>query len=142
MELHDQIRIARERIGLSQDELADKLHVSKTAVDNWETGAVPRKEKLLKLQEIFGVTLYVAGTPEPSEQNNPYGITPDDLELLIKVKQLPLEQHEAIMRLIGVMSASSSTDNKSFKEFVSTKTQAAAGTSSSNAARRVAKSRK
>ncbi len=43
---------------LSQEELAERLDVSRQSVSKWETDAsVPDLDKLVKLSEIFGVTL-------------------------------------------------------------------------------------
>ncbi len=48
----------RERSGLSQLDLAEKLDVSRQAISKWETGAsIPELPKLIKMSEIFGVSL-------------------------------------------------------------------------------------
>ena len=50
-----QYRIERR---LSQQEVAEKLEVSRQSVSKWETdGAVPELDKLVKLCELFGVGL-------------------------------------------------------------------------------------
>lgn len=63
-------RICRLRTarGLSQEELAAELQVSRQSVSKWETGgSVPELDKLLRLSEVFGVTLdeLVKGAPVP-----------------------------------------------------------------------------
>ena len=55
---------------LSQGELADALGVSRQSVSKWETDAsIPELDKLVKLSQLFGVTLdeLVTGEtlPEP-----------------------------------------------------------------------------
>lgn len=56
--LSEKIRELRRKSGLSQEELAEKLDVSRQAVSKWETGAaVPVPEKLVELSDFFGVTL-------------------------------------------------------------------------------------
>lgn len=56
--LSEKIRDLRRMSGLSQEELAEKLDVSRQAVSKWETGAaVPNPEKLVELSDCFGVTL-------------------------------------------------------------------------------------
>lgn len=58
MTLGQTIMRLRAQNGWSQDELAAKLDVSRQSVSKWETdGSVPELEKLLKLSEVFGVTL-------------------------------------------------------------------------------------
>jgi len=53
-------RLKTERIkkGWTQDELAEKLYVSRQSVSKWENGAnYPNIEILLKLSDLFGVTV-------------------------------------------------------------------------------------
>lgn len=58
MELGERIYALRAARGLSQADLADALEVSRQSISKWETGAsVPELDKLLKLSELFGVTL-------------------------------------------------------------------------------------
>ena len=47
----------RKREGLSQEELASRLEVSRQAVSRWELGtAMPDAPKLYQLSRVFGVT--------------------------------------------------------------------------------------
>ena len=58
MELAAQIAALRKKHGFSQEELGEKLGVSRQAVSKWESGqAVPELEKLKELSRIFGVSL-------------------------------------------------------------------------------------
>ncbi len=57
MILADKIIRQRKRNGWSQEELAEKLNVSRQAVSKWEGAqTVPDLDKILKLAELFGVT--------------------------------------------------------------------------------------
>ncbi|MBQ2974319.1 MAG: helix-turn-helix transcriptional regulator [Clostridia bacterium] len=57
MILADKIIRMRKKNGWSQEELAEKLNVSRQAVSKWESAqSVPELEKILILGEIFGVT--------------------------------------------------------------------------------------
>lgn len=57
MKINEKIYTLRKRFGWSQDELADKLSVSRQSVSKWETGdSVPEIAKLLALAKIFSVT--------------------------------------------------------------------------------------
>lgn len=48
----------RKQIGLTQDELADRLYVSRQAVSKWEMGkSLPSLEVLLEMTELFDVTI-------------------------------------------------------------------------------------
>ena len=47
-----------KRAGMSQEELAEKLNVSRQAVSRWEMGtAMPDAQNLLELSKIFGVSV-------------------------------------------------------------------------------------
>ena len=58
MTLGQNIARLRGRKNLSQGDLADALEVSRQSVSKWETDAsIPELDKLLRLAELFGVTL-------------------------------------------------------------------------------------
>ena len=58
MELGGQIKRHRARLGLSQEELAEKIFVIRQSVSNWETGKTyPDLQSLLRLSELFGLSL-------------------------------------------------------------------------------------
>ena len=57
MILADKIMTLRKKNGWSQEELAEKMNVSRQAVSKWEGAqTIPDLEKILKLGELFGVT--------------------------------------------------------------------------------------
>lgn len=57
MILADKIIKERKRLGLSQEELAEKMNVSRQAVSKWESNqSIPEIEKILQLSSLFGVT--------------------------------------------------------------------------------------
>ena len=58
MELGSRIKTEREKLNMSQDELAGKMNISRQSVSKWETGSsYPDIEKILKLSEIFHLSL-------------------------------------------------------------------------------------
>lgn len=58
MDIGNQIRECRQRLGLSQDELAQKLYVSRITVSHWETGkTLPDVQSMLLLANLFGTTI-------------------------------------------------------------------------------------
>ena len=55
--LGDQIRKLREAQNFSQVQLADRLHVSKQSVSNWENeNILPSIEMLIRIAEFFSVS--------------------------------------------------------------------------------------
>lgn len=53
----DKLIRLRKRMGLSQEELADMMKVSRQAVSKWEAAqSIPDLDKVLKLSELFGVS--------------------------------------------------------------------------------------
>ena len=57
MILADKIIRLRKKNGWSQEELADKMNVSRQAVSKWESAqTIPDLDKILQLSALFGVT--------------------------------------------------------------------------------------
>ena len=58
MELSGQIKRHRDELGLSQEELAGKIFVTRQSVSNWENGRTyPDLQSLLRLSDLFGISL-------------------------------------------------------------------------------------
>lgn len=73
--LADRIRYLRKKQGLSQEELAHRLRVSRQAVSKWESNqTMPDVDKLILMGEVFEVTTdYLLKGTEPvvaTEQDN------------------------------------------------------------------------
>ena len=66
METKDILFELRTQHGLSQDDLAEKVFVTRQAVSRWETGeTVPNTETLKLLSELFGVSINaLLGAPQ------------------------------------------------------------------------------
>ena len=75
MSLGETILRLRTGRGMSQEELAAALEVSRQSVSKWETSAsVPELDKLIKLSALFGVTLdelVMGGKKEPPAPEPP-----------------------------------------------------------------------
>ena len=58
VEFSEKLMTLRRRAGLSQEQLADRLGVTRQSVSKWEGGAaMPELGKLVALADLFGVTL-------------------------------------------------------------------------------------
>lgn len=57
MILAEKITMLRKKNGWSQEELADKLQISRQSVSKWESGAsIPDLDKIIKMSNLFGVS--------------------------------------------------------------------------------------
>lgn len=57
MILADKLILLRKKSGMSQEELAEKMNVSRQAVSKWEGAqSIPDLDKILQLSELYGVT--------------------------------------------------------------------------------------
>lgn len=56
--LHDNIKRLRQQKGMTQEILAEKLHIVRQTVSKWEKGlSVPDSEMLVRLAEVFEVSV-------------------------------------------------------------------------------------
>ena len=80
IELANRLAELRKSKGLSQEELADKLQVSRQAVSKWERGeASPDTDNLIELAKIYGISLdELVGLSNPEKkdekENNQEGV--------------------------------------------------------------------
>lgn len=70
MEFNNRLYQLRKQKGLSQEELASRLNVSRQTVSKWEIGdSAPDMEKLIAMSELFDVSLdYLMLGKEDSSQ--------------------------------------------------------------------------
>ena len=58
MQFHEKLKELRKEKGLTQEELADKLHLSRSAIAKWENGlGLPSDDSVCDISEFFGVEL-------------------------------------------------------------------------------------
>lgn len=83
MEVSEKILKLRKANNLTQEELAEKLDVSRQSISKWESGqTIPEIEKMVALSEVFQVT-------------TDYLLKPSELdELSIKTEMLEKKQEE------------------------------------------------
>ena len=76
MALPEKLYTLRKKSGLSQEQLAEALNVSRQAISKWEGGsAMPESDKLLALSNCFGVSLdYLLKDGAPDAALIVYGV--------------------------------------------------------------------
>ena len=100
--LHENLRLKRKERGLSQEELASRLHVVRQTISKWEKGmSVPDSEQLIKIAVILETTVSeLLGTQVENEEE------PDRLakELSRINTQLAIRNHRMrrVLKIIAV----------------------------------------
>ena len=99
MILADKIMEERKKNGWSQEELAEKLGVSRQAVSKWESaGSIPDLQKVIQLATVFGVsTDYLLRDELTPEQNTP-NIYPES-ERNETLRKVSMEEANAFLEL-------------------------------------------
>ena len=87
MEFHEKLQQLRKQKGLTQEELAEFLYVSRTAVSKWESGrGYPNIDSLKAIAQFFSVTidgLLYAAEELPSVKDDSSGENPPCLRVSI-----------------------------------------------------------
>ena len=88
------VAVYRKRAGMSQEDLAERLHVSRQTISKWETGqSLPSAETLMALASALGTPLDFFSSEEshPTQRPKPAGM--ESLRELYKVGTGPSSSH-------------------------------------------------
>ena len=106
----NRIRSLRKQKKLSQLELAERLHISQTAVSQWETEKTsPDFESLLKLGDIFGCSIdYLLGRTDVSQTEKPATTEGDGFgsEAINLIDSLPEDKRAAAIDFLRYLAES------------------------------------
>lgn len=114
MTLGEKILSLRTARGMSQDDLAEKLEVSRQSVSKWETGqSTPDLDKIIRLADLFGVgvdeLVREGERPRPPEPPQPQVIyvEREQKQGLSPVQKLGviMEVSGAALAVVGLMGA-------------------------------------
>lgn len=84
MDFAQKLRQMREKAGLTQGDLAEKLDVSRPAVSSWESGKIrPRLNKLQQLADLFDTTVADLMGEDATEPVRPNGAQYVTLPVLV-----------------------------------------------------------
>ena len=110
MTLAEKILSLRTERGMSQDDLAEKLEVSRQSVSKWETAqSTPDLDKIIKLADLFGVRVDQLGRdgerPQPPEPSPPQTVYVERRQELSPLQKLGvvMEASGAALAVIGLM---------------------------------------
>ncbi|MBQ8823325.1 MAG: helix-turn-helix transcriptional regulator [Lachnospiraceae bacterium] len=97
MILADKIMELRKKNGWSQEELAEKVHVSRQSVSKWEGAqSVPDLEKIILLSQIFGVSTDYLLKDDMEEQDYVPSV---DVESDENVRRVSMEEASAFLQI-------------------------------------------
>ena len=83
MKINEKIYSLRKKHNLSQEELADRINVSRQTVSKWELGdSTPDFDKIVPLCEVFGISTDELLTNKKIEENNGQEDKPDTKKAL------------------------------------------------------------
>lgn len=112
MTLAEKILSLRTERGMSQDDLAEKLEVSRQSVSKWETAqSTPDLDKIIKLADLFGVSVdqlvREGERPQPPEPSLPQTVYVERRQELSPLQKLGvvMEASGAALAVIGLMGA-------------------------------------
>ncbi len=112
MTLAEKILSLRTARGMSQDDLAEKLEVSRQSVSKWETAqSTPDLDKIIKLADLFGVSVDQlvrdGERPQPPEPSPPQTVYVERRQELSPLQKLGvvMEASGVALAVIGLMGA-------------------------------------
>jgi transcriptional regulator with XRE-family HTH domain len=103
----ERLKSARQRLGLTQEALAEELNVTKASVSAWETGREKPGFRLLpRLRIVLGTSLddLICGGDtdgEPPEGDRLVARNDDETTLLKAYRKLPAKRRRALLDLLG-----------------------------------------
>lgn len=116
------IKELRKRHDISQEELAAKINVSRGNVGDWERGrAKPGAEALIALSSYFSVSIdWILNGQEFQSPHmkrwhqalSSENITPDDIELLAKLKKLSEKERWKVEGYIDAIAGGAAVQSK------------------------------
>ena len=87
-DIADRIRYLRDKSGLTQTDLANKLGISRSAVNSWEMSLTsPSLSNLVEMSKIFKVSI-------------DYLVSASD-KILVDISDLSIEEQEVVFKLVG-----------------------------------------
>lgn len=93
MSLGNRLLNLRKKSNLSQEEVAEKLNVSRQTISKWETdGSTPDFDKILPLCNLYGITPdeLLMETKDKKEESSPYEVEDENEKRIKRAKGISL----------------------------------------------------
>ncbi|MBQ8795038.1 MAG: helix-turn-helix transcriptional regulator [Clostridia bacterium] len=108
MDFNNRLYQLRKQKGLSQEELANRLNVSRQTVSKWEVGdSTPDMEKLIAMSDLFDVSLDKLVMGKEDEEKPP-STTKSELVTVLNEKVLTnknKKRAKSILKVVGIILA-------------------------------------
>lgn len=108
MDFNNRLYQLRKQKGLSQEELANRLNVSRQTVSKWEVGdSTPDMEKLIAMSDLFDVSLDKLVMGKEDEEKPP-STTKSEFVTVLNEKVLTnknKKRAKSILKVIGIILA-------------------------------------
>ncbi len=108
MDFNNRLYQLRKQKGLSQEELANRLNVSRQTVSKWEVGdSTPDMEKLIAMSDLFDVSLDKLVMGKEDEEKPP-STTKSELVTVLNEKVLTNKNKKRvknILKVVGIILA-------------------------------------
>lgn len=108
MDFNNRLYQLRKQKGLSQEELANRLNVSRQTVSKWEVGdSTPDVEKLIAISDLFDVSLDKLVMGKEDEPQNPT-TTKSELVTVLNEKVLTSnnkKKAKSVLKIVGIIAA-------------------------------------
>lgn len=100
--MNERLRILREQAGLSQEQLAGQIHITRQAISKWELGyAEPSIEVLIALAQLYDVTIDYIVTGKQTEEPVAFILPKTTTELVLHFAQ---ENKGMIIAIVAILS--------------------------------------
>lgn len=108
MDFNNRLYQLRKQKGLSQEELANRLNVSRQTVSKWEVGdSTPDMEKLVAISDLFDVSLDKLVMGKEDEPQIPT-TTKSELVTVLNEKVLTSnnkKKAKSVLKIVGIIAA-------------------------------------
>ena len=108
MDFNNRLYQLRKQKGLSQEELANRLNVSRQTVSKWEVGdSTPDMEKLIAMSDLFDVSLDRLVMGKEDEEKPPISAK-SEFAIVLNEKVLTSnnkKKAKRILKIVGIIAA-------------------------------------